>query len=197
MKTVPQLTPDQAAALVPDGAILMAGGFGMTGNPVHLLNALAERDVKNLTYIGNNVGEPGLGGGRLLRNGQIKKAIGSFFTSNPEAVKAYQAVHRRFSCSRRARWPRRSAPAGRALAASTRPPASARSCRKRRGADVRRRGICVRAWTARRRGFRARLARRYGRQSRLPHDRAQLQPVDGDRRRSGDRRGRRNRAGGR
>jgi len=32
--------------------------------------------------------EPGLGGGRLLRNGQIRSAIGSFFTSNPEAVKA-------------------------------------------------------------------------------------------------------------
>jgi 3-oxoacid CoA-transferase len=91
MKTVPQLTLEQAAALVPDGAVLMAGGFGMTGNPVHLLNALAERDIKNLTYIGNNVGEPGLGGGRLLRNGQLKKAIGSFFTSNPEAVRAYQA----------------------------------------------------------------------------------------------------------
>lgn len=92
MKTVPQITAEEAAALVPSGAVLMAGGFGMTGNPVHLLNALAERpEVRELTYIGNNVGEPGLGGGRLLRNGQLKKAIGSFFTSNPEAVKAYQA----------------------------------------------------------------------------------------------------------
>ncbi|MFZ2487656.1 MAG: 3-oxoacid CoA-transferase [Anaerolineae bacterium] len=92
MKTVPQITAEEAAALVASGAVLMAGGFGMTGNPVHLLNALAERpEVRELTYIGNNVGEPGLGGGRLLRNGQLKKAIGSFFTSNPEAVKAYQA----------------------------------------------------------------------------------------------------------
>lgn len=90
MKTVPQITVEEAAALVPDGAVIMAGGFGMTGNPVHLLNALAGRDTKNLTIISNNVGEPGLGGGRLLRNGQLKKAIGSFFTSNPEAVKAYQ-----------------------------------------------------------------------------------------------------------
>jgi len=90
MKNVPQITVAEAAALVPDGATLMVGGFGMTGNPVHLMHALAERPVKNLTIISNNVGEPGLGGGRLLRNGQIKKAIGSFFTSNPEAV---QAVH--------------------------------------------------------------------------------------------------------
>lgn len=91
MKQVPQITAQAAAALVKDGDILMAGGFGMTGNPVHLLNALAETSTKNLTYIGNNVGEPGLGGGRLLRNGQIKKTIGSFFTSNPEAVAAAQS----------------------------------------------------------------------------------------------------------
>ena len=41
--------------------------------------------------ISNNVGEPGLGGGRMLRNGQISKAIGSFFTTNPEVVLAYQS----------------------------------------------------------------------------------------------------------
>ncbi|MEM7032666.1 MAG: 3-oxoacid CoA-transferase [Chloroflexota bacterium] len=90
MKTVPQITAPESAALVKDDDVLMAGGFGMTGNPVHLLHALANTAVKNLTYVGNNVGEPGLGGGRLLRNGQLKKAIGSFFTSNPEVVKAAQ-----------------------------------------------------------------------------------------------------------
>lgn len=62
----------------------------MTGNPTNLLHAIAETPVKGLTYIANNIGEPGLGGGRLLRNGQIKKAIGSFFTSNPEVVTAFQ-----------------------------------------------------------------------------------------------------------
>jgi 3-oxoacid CoA-transferase len=90
MKQVPQITPSQAAALVKSGDTIMAGGFGMTGNPIHLLHALAETDTHSLTYIGNNVGEAGLGGGRLLRNGQLRKAIGSFFTSNPEAVAAAQ-----------------------------------------------------------------------------------------------------------
>lgn len=90
MKNVPQISAKQAAALVKNGDILLQGGFGMTGNPVHLMHALAETDTKDITFIGNNVGEPGLGGGRLLRNGQIKKMIGSFFTSNPEAVKASQ-----------------------------------------------------------------------------------------------------------
>lgn len=91
MKTVPQITAIQAAELVQDGAVIMGGGFGMTGNPVHLFHALAERDVRNLTLISNNVGEVGLGGGRLLRNGQLRKAIGSFYTSNPEAVAAAQS----------------------------------------------------------------------------------------------------------
>lgn len=91
MKTVPHISAEEAARLVKDGDVLMVGGFGMTGNPVHLLHALAELPTRSLTYIANNVGEPGLGGGRLLRNGQIKKAIGSFFTSNPEAVAAAQS----------------------------------------------------------------------------------------------------------
>jgi 3-oxoacid CoA-transferase len=90
MKTVPILSATDAAALVREGTSLMAGGFGMTGAPVHLLHALAERGTGGLTFIGNNVGEPGLGGGRLLRNGQLRRAIGSFFTSNPEAVAASQ-----------------------------------------------------------------------------------------------------------
>ena len=91
MKQVPIITTHQAAALVKEGDTLLQGGFGMTGNPVHLMHALAEIGTKNLTFIGNNTGEPGLGGGRLLRNGQIKKMIGSFFTSNPDAVKAAQS----------------------------------------------------------------------------------------------------------
>lgn len=91
MKQVPIISATEAAALVKDGDVIMGGGFGMTGNPVHLLHALAETGVRHLTFIGNNVGEPGLGGGRLLRNGQLKKAIGSFFTSNPEAVQAAQS----------------------------------------------------------------------------------------------------------
>ena len=91
MKQVSQITAEAAAALVKSGDTLLVGGFGMTGNPVHLLHALAATDVRDLTYIANNVGEVGLGGGRLLRNGQISKAIGSYFTSNREAVEAAQS----------------------------------------------------------------------------------------------------------
>lgn len=91
MKSVPIISLQSAAAKVRNNQTLLAGGFGMTGSPVNLLHALAETNTKGLTYIGNNIGEKGLGGGRLLRNGQIKKAIGSFFTSNKEAVEAAQS----------------------------------------------------------------------------------------------------------
>ena len=91
MKQVPLITAERAASLVKDGDIIFGGGFGMTGNPVHLLHALDETTTKNLTFIGNNTGEPNLGPGRLLRNEQIKKMICSFFTSNPDAVKAAQS----------------------------------------------------------------------------------------------------------
>ena len=90
MKNIPQITADEAAARVKDGDTIFGGGFGMTGNPVHLLHALARTKTRNLTFVGNNVGEHNLGGGRLLLNGQIRKMIGSFFTSNPDAVKAAQ-----------------------------------------------------------------------------------------------------------
>lgn len=90
MKQVPIIDLHTAAKMVKDGDILLQGGFGMTGNPVHLMHALAEIGTNELTFIGNNTGEAGIGGGRLLRNGQLKKMIGSFFTSNPDAVKAAQ-----------------------------------------------------------------------------------------------------------
>lgn len=91
MKIVEQISVDDVSKYVKSGDTILVGGFGMTGNPVHLLHALAESEVRDVTYIANNVGEPGLGGGRMLRNGQIRKAIGSFFTSNPEAVAAAQS----------------------------------------------------------------------------------------------------------
>ena len=91
MRTVPQITLEQAAAKVRSNDVLIVGGFGMTGNPTNIMHALAETGVEGLTYIGNNVGEPGLAGGRCLRKGMFKKVIGSFFTSNPEAVAAAQS----------------------------------------------------------------------------------------------------------
>ncbi|GMA50299.1 hypothetical protein GCM10025857_16560 [Alicyclobacillus contaminans] len=43
---------------------------------------MLRQGYRDLTVISNNVGEPGKGLSRLLENGQLKKAIGSYFTSN-------------------------------------------------------------------------------------------------------------------
>jgi len=90
MKEVPVISAEKAASLVKDGDVILGGGFGMTGNPVNIIHELAKTKTKDLTFIANNVGEPNMGGGRLLNNGQLKKMIGSFFTSNREAVLAAQ-----------------------------------------------------------------------------------------------------------
>ncbi|MBM3678065.1 MAG: CoA transferase subunit A [Actinobacteria bacterium] len=67
----------------------MVGGFGLVGAPLTLVDALVERsDATDLTIVSNNIGEPGRGLGLLLRQGRIRRGIGSFFTSNPEAVAA-------------------------------------------------------------------------------------------------------------
>lgn len=90
MKNIPVIIPAQAATLIRDGDTLLVGGFGMTGSPVRVLEALAETNVTNLTFVGNNIGEPGIGGGRLLPKKQVKKVVGSYFTSNPELIAAVQ-----------------------------------------------------------------------------------------------------------
>jgi 3-oxoacid CoA-transferase len=91
MKTVPQLSVDEAAAMIRPGSTLVLGGFGMTGSPIHLLEGIARTGAGDLVIIANNLGEPGLGSGRLLRNGQVRKVIGSYFTSNRELVEAVRS----------------------------------------------------------------------------------------------------------
>jgi 3-oxoadipate CoA-transferase, alpha subunit len=78
-----------AVALIRSGDTVMVGGFGLVGAPLTLIDALVEHsDATDLTIVSNNIGEPGLGLGRLLRQGRIRRGISSYFTSNPEAVAA-------------------------------------------------------------------------------------------------------------
>src|ERR1700753_1554912 len=61
---------------------VMAGGFGLSGNPENLIEALKQDGVKNITVIANNCGADGLGLWVLLNNGQIKKMISSYVGEN-------------------------------------------------------------------------------------------------------------------
>lgn len=76
---------DAASALdglLVDGMTVMAGGFGLSGNPEHLIPALKASGVKNLTLISNNCGADGLGLWMLLDNGQIRKMVSSYVGEN-------------------------------------------------------------------------------------------------------------------
>jgi acetate CoA/acetoacetate CoA-transferase alpha subunit len=77
------LTADQAAALVPDGATVMIGGFLGVGSPRRVIDALIARGAKGLTVIGNDTGRPELGIGRLVVAGCVARAIVSHIGTNP------------------------------------------------------------------------------------------------------------------
>src|SRR5678815_3959400 len=76
--------PDAQAALqdVFDGATILAGGFGLSGNPENCIRELARRKVCDLTIVSNNCGTTEKGLGVLLAQGQVKKMISSYVGEN-------------------------------------------------------------------------------------------------------------------
>ena len=81
----------RAVEAVRRGDTVMVGGFGLVGAPLTLIEALvASAGARELTVISNNLGEPGKGLGRLLLEGGVRRAIGSYFTSNPDVVAAHE-----------------------------------------------------------------------------------------------------------
>jgi 3-oxoacid CoA-transferase len=80
------ITAEQAAAMVQDYDSIGFPNFFSVGIAYDCANALADRNVKHLTMYGNEVGLPGLGTGRLIRNRQVDKVIVSFLGTNPEAI---------------------------------------------------------------------------------------------------------------
>src|SRR5258706_9955829 len=80
-----------ACADIPDGAIVLAGGFGLCGIPENSIRALREIGQKGLTVVSNNCGVDDFGLGILLRNKQIVKMISSYVGENKEFERQYLA----------------------------------------------------------------------------------------------------------
>jgi len=80
---------DEAVADLTDGVTLMSGGFGLCGNPEHLIAAIHRKGVKDLDIISNNCGIDGVGLGILLAAGQVRSMTSSYVGENKTFEKLY------------------------------------------------------------------------------------------------------------
>ena len=79
------------AGLLKDGMTIMSGGFGISGIPSLLIEAIRESGVKGLTVVSNNAGIDDAGLGLLLHTRQISKMISSYVGENATFAKQYLA----------------------------------------------------------------------------------------------------------
>jgi acetate CoA/acetoacetate CoA-transferase alpha subunit len=84
MKTI---ALQEAVAMIPDGARLMVGGFMSVGTPERLMDELVRQGKRDLTVIASDNASPGVGVGKLIRAGAVRKAIASHIGLNPETQK--------------------------------------------------------------------------------------------------------------
>src|SRR6059058_1993709 len=82
---------DEAIRDMQDGAVIMSGGFGLSGNPENLIAAIHRKGVKNLTIISNNCGTTDKGLGVLLMARQVRKMIASYVGENKEFERQFLA----------------------------------------------------------------------------------------------------------
>ncbi|PJE26783.1 3-oxoadipate CoA-transferase subunit A [Pseudooceanicola marinus] len=77
---------NEAVSGIKDGATVMIGGFGGSGNPIELIHALIDAGPKDLTVINNNAGNGKIGIAAMIDAGMVKKMICSFpKSSDPRA----------------------------------------------------------------------------------------------------------------
>jgi acetate CoA/acetoacetate CoA-transferase alpha subunit len=77
-------TLEEAVARISDGARLMVGGFMGVGTPERLMDELVRQRKRNLTIIANDTALPGIGIGKLITAGLVRKVIASHIGLNPE-----------------------------------------------------------------------------------------------------------------
>lgn len=73
----------EAVAMIPDGASIMIGGFMAVGTPERLVDELVRQQRRDLTIIGNDTARPGVGVGKLIDAGLVRKVITSHIGTNP------------------------------------------------------------------------------------------------------------------
>ncbi|KAK7207095.1 hypothetical protein BZA70DRAFT_286475 [Myxozyma melibiosi] len=77
------VSPQDAVAPIQPDITLLCGGFGLSGVPDTLIDALKARpEVKGITAVSNNAGTASSGLSKLLESGQVVKMIASYIGGN-------------------------------------------------------------------------------------------------------------------
>ncbi len=91
MAKKPVLTAKEAAAMIPDGATIMCGGFLACGQARAIVKELVALGTKDLTLIANDMGratgpmgEEFFGIAELIHNHQVKRVIATHVGMTPE-----------------------------------------------------------------------------------------------------------------
>lgn len=82
-----QVSIEQVSEFFKDGMTIMIGGFLAVGTPDTLIQAILEKQTKELTLIANDTGFPDRGVGRIVVSRLAKKVIASHIGTNPETGK--------------------------------------------------------------------------------------------------------------
>jgi len=76
----------EALAGVTDGQTILVSGFGESGVPNDLIDALVERRLRDLTVVSNNAGSTTRGVGALLASGSVRRMVCSYPRSRGSTV---------------------------------------------------------------------------------------------------------------
>ena len=71
---------------IKDGAVVLIGGFGASGIPVELIDALIDYGARNLTIVTNNAGSGQADIAKLLATGNVSKIVCSYPRSTGSVV---------------------------------------------------------------------------------------------------------------
>lgn len=73
---------DAVRDVIHDGMTIAVGGFGLSGNPFDLIEAVRDSGASDLTIVSNNMGIDGKGLGLLLENHQVSRVLASYVGEN-------------------------------------------------------------------------------------------------------------------
>ena len=97
------ITAREAAAMIPDGSTVMVGGFMANGTPELIMDALVEKEARDLTVMCNDGGfgptfdengaeiAPPKGNGKLIKNKSVKHLIATHIGLNKQVAEQMNA----------------------------------------------------------------------------------------------------------